>query len=77
MRSVSGTVPLVPDFDISEFPMEDATITVELNDGTTIIVQHARLVASHEGDKVVIRYAGVTDDENAALIEELPPARLS
>jgi hypothetical protein len=76
MRSVSGSVPLRPDFDV-DIPTDDVTITVELEGKTTITVQHADLTVTHEGDKVVIRFAGVTDDENAALIEELPPARLS
>jgi hypothetical protein len=67
-RPISGEIPLGPDFDIADFPMEDAEINVELAHDKTIVVHNARIVAAHRADgKIVLLFEGVTDDEQAVL----------
>jgi hypothetical protein len=69
---VSGTIALRADFDVSQFPVEDATFTIELRDGTKIVIQNATMRASIEDGEVNVHFEGMADDEAANLIEALP-----
>jgi hypothetical protein len=66
-RMIHGEIPLSPDFDIADFPMTDAEINVELTDGKTITVHHARIVSVRQGDKITLLFEGLTDDEQTVL----------
>ncbi len=72
MRPVTGIVPLKSDFDVTGFPIEDATITAEFKDGTVVTVHNATCRAIVEEGKVVVRFSGLADEETAKIIEALP-----
>jgi hypothetical protein len=74
VRYVSGNFALAVDFDISQFPVTEATFTIEHRDGTKIVIQNATCRASVEDDKIVVHFEGMADDEAANLIEAWPRA---
>ena len=65
-RAIAGVVPLEGSFDISQFPMTDATLTIERLDGQRIVVDNATLCAFVEDGKVMVRFSGTTTDDVVA-----------
>jgi len=68
-RPVTGVVPLcVGAVDVRDFPIEDATITIDLHD-RSVEITGARLDVNVDGDVIMMRFSGWASEDDALAIE--------
>jgi hypothetical protein len=68
-RPVTGVVPLRADaVDISDFPVDDATITLDFHN-RSVEITHARLDVSVDGDVIKLRFSGWINEDDVASLE--------
>jgi tail tube protein len=68
-RTIEGVIPLNGSFELSQLsqlPLTDVTLTIERNDGKTVVVKDATVRASVEDGEVVLRFKGTTTDDVVA-----------